>query len=118
MKYSRLFFVFGFCSANIHSMESKYSRKNIKSNEEIIRQCLGTTQRHKNTDFSWNQKKLEITRAIDAGVSTVDIRECGSYGDTPLLAAVQENDVPFAQFLLNKKADPNFGRPIFSATSV
>ncbi len=73
----------------------------------------------------WNTTKKEISSAIKRGVVTVDQEEYDESGYTPLCLALNNDDISFAKFLLEREANPNFdvkgvhsSRPIFFAKSV
>lgn len=73
----------------------------------------------------WEYTKNIITHAITKGVSTVDVQEYTTWGYTPLCEALEKDDQPFVEFLLQKGANADFeveaahsNKPIFFAKSV
>jgi hypothetical protein len=90
------------------------------TSEDKIKSSLKLTFRE-----PWETTKQKITDAINEGVQTVDVQKYDNWGYTPLCEALQNDDIPFAQFLLSKGANPNFAvkgvhssSPIFFAKSV
>lgn len=93
------------------------------SKEDISKKQLQLVLKSVINRETWPEIKQHMSLLIESNPTLVDSSRCDQGGYTPLCHALEHNDIPFVEYLLQKGANPDqcitygYSRPLFFARS-